>query len=586
MILSTADRLRLQELHQGWQDHAGWCAQCLTIPERSGRVVQLDPWPAHRRLADAIKRQRARGRPARIVYLKPRRVSVSVGCCAELFQSVPFVGGQHGFIVSYQKDSAEEIFSYITHFQNSYQPYRGLIGLPRLKRKPKDADQTSENRRRIDWDNGSYIRVATAKNVKTGRSFDVRHVLLDEFAFYDNAAKLMTSILPSVPDDAGTTVIVASTANGVGGPFWDLCQKAQDPAQPSDWLFLFFGWWEHPGYSRALEVPAAEFQATLSRNHPLYGDELAERQNYSLSLEQLNWRRWTIADTCEWSLNRFRQEYPGNAEEAFLASGRPRFSHRLLNRMPVIREPVTGEVEIEQVGVRRRVVFRASEEGHGSMVMYRRPDAEGEYVIGADPSEGIDVKSGQSGSQDPDYSVAEVVDARTGEQVAKLRARIQPAAFGEVLYALGWFYSWAYIVPEAKGAGLGAIEKLLELQYPLDRLYKRRPEADVAGSTQLQFYGYETTAVNRPQLVSALDNALLDGSIILRDPNTVQECRTFVIKSSGKAEHAEGCHDDEVIAIALAVIGLRTMPRRKPKVEAQSGRVATKWGRRRLVDED
>jgi hypothetical protein len=220
------------------------------------------------------------------------------------------------------------------------------------------------------------------------------------------------------------------------------------------------------------------------------------------------------------------------------------------------------------------------------MVMYRRPDPEGEYVIGADPSEGKDVKSGEPGNQDPDYSVAAVFDARTGEQVAKIRARIQPAVFGDSLYALGWFYNWAYLVPEAKGAGLGTVEKLLELQYPLEKLYKRRPEADVAGSTQLQFYGYETTNVNRPQLVSGLDNALIDGSIILRDPNSVQECRTFVIKSSGKAEQAEGCHDDEVIAVALAVIGLRTMPRRKPKLPAETRGAVTKWGRRRLVDED
>jgi hypothetical protein len=576
----------LKEIHRGWRDHAAWCEQCLTIPTRQGPIVTLSPWPAHRRLAEAIRKQRAQGRPGRIVYLKPRRVSVSVGCCAEIFQAVPFLSGQHAFIVSYQKESAEEIFSYITHFQNCYRPYLGLIGLPRLKRKPRQDDQTSESRRRIDWENGSYIKVATAKNVKTGRSFDVRHVLLDEFAFYDNAGALMTSLLPSVPDDPDTTIIVPSTANGVGGSFHELCQKARDPGQDSGWIFLFFGWWEHPPYTRPLEMPAAEFQSSLSRNHPVYGDELEERGKYNLNLEQLNWRRYTIINTCGSNLDKFRQEYPGNPEEAFLLTGRPRFSHRALSSMPVIRQAITGELTRETVGTRDRVVFQASDEGRGALTIYRMPDPRGEYAIGSDPSEGRDVRSGEPGNQDPDYSVASVFDVNTHEQVAKFRARVQPAAFGEYLYALGWFYNWAYQVPEAKGAGLGTIEKLLELGYPLERMHRRRADADVAGSTLLQDYGWETTSVNRPQLISALDDALRERGIIIRDPNTIQECRTFVIGPSGKAEGASECHDDEVMAVALAVIGIRFYPRRSRVTPPAARPVALRYGRRRLRDEE
>ncbi len=58
--------------------------------------------------------------------------------------------------------------------------------------------------------------------------------------------------------------------------------------------------------------------------------ELAERAKYSLTLEQLYWRRWAIDSKCEGSADLFRQEYPGCPEEAFLGSGRPRFSHEAL----------------------------------------------------------------------------------------------------------------------------------------------------------------------------------------------------------------------------------------------------------------
>jgi hypothetical protein len=39
---------------------------------------------------------------------------------------------------------------------------------------------------------------------------------------------------------------------------------------------------------------------------------------------------------------------------------------------------------------------------------------------------------------------------------------------------------------------------------------------------------------------------------------------TFVIKPNGKAEHNAGCHDDTVIALGLAVVGIEQMPRWTP----------------------
>ena len=570
------DPNEIRQFYEGWQDHPAWCQQCLSIQNREGKTVPLVPMAAHQRLSRAIRKQRKRGKPVRIVYLKPRRVGVSVGCSAEIFQTTAFLPGQHAFIVSYVKRSSLEVYSYIEQFFNSYKPYGGLIEM-----EPGTCDKN-----RASWANKSYIEVATAKNVNTGRSFDLRHVLLDEFAYCENASKLLTALLSSVPDDPATTVIAASTANGVGGTFYEICHKARDKTRESEWVFLFFAWWEEPSYRRPLEVAPDVFQRSLSRNHPVYGDELTERGRYNLDLEQLNWRRWTIANKCEWNLDKFRQEYPGNPEEAFIASGRPRFPHASLNRMPVIEDAVTGELEMDTVGTRRRVLFQASEDGRGTLTIYRKPVTHGEYAMGGDPSEGRDVKSGEPGNQDPDFSVANVFDINTGEQVAHYRARTQPAAFGEVMYALGWYYNWAYLVPEAKGAGLGTIEKLLEMQYPLERLHRRRTDADRAGSTLLQDYGFETTTVNRPQLVSALDDALRDRSIILRDANTVQECRTFVTKPNGKAEHAAECHDDEVLSLGLAVVGIRFYPRTKKPATVQDRPTVTMYGRRRYTEED
>ncbi len=544
----------VDELYHGFRDHAAWCRETLSIRDKTGEIVPLELWPAQLRLHALIKRQRARKKPVRIVFLKPRRVSVSVGAAAEIFHEVPFKPGQHAQIVAHDLDSTKEIFDYCQPFQETYKPFKGVVGLPAT---------IKDDERKLAWENGSYIRVATANNLKGGRAFGLRYLQLDEFAFWRNAQTLMAGLLSSVPDDPGTMVLVISTANGVGGPFWDLCQQAMDPSGDSEWVFLFFAWWEHPEYTRQLEVTADVFQANLG-NSELYGDELAERSKYSLKLEQLNWRRWAILNKCQKRVEIFRQEYPGSPEEAFLTSGRPRFSQEALGRMRVIRDPLRGHLVTENIGTRTQVVFLPGEQGegakHSELAIYKAPQSGRRYCIGADAASGKDINDGK-GNEDRDWCVATVIDADSGEQVAKWRARIEPAPFGDLLYTLGRYYSWAYLVPEANTWGIGALEQLLRMQYPILQIYERHRSPAVRDATSVHKIGFETTEVTRPQMISALDMAIREFSVLIRDANTLLECQKFVINARGRPEGQQGCHDDEVFALGLAVMGLRTMPR-------------------------
>jgi hypothetical protein len=559
----------VDDLYHGFHDHAAWCRECLSIRDKTGRVVPLELWPAQLRLHALIKRQRERKKPVRIVFLKPRRVSVSVAAAAEIFHEVPFKPGQHGQIVAHDLDSTKEIFDYCQQFQDTYKPFQGVIGLPAT---------VKDDERKLAWENGSYIRVATANNLKGGRSFGLRYLQLDEFAFWRNAQTLMAGLLSSVPDDPATMVLVISTANGVGGPFWELCQQAQNPSGDSDWVFLFFAWWEHPEYVRPLDVPGDVFQKSLG-NSELYGDELAERSKYSLTLAQLNWRRWCILNKCQKRVEIFRQEYPGSPEEAFLTSGRPRLSQQALGRMAIIRDPVRGRLETDIIGTRTQVVFLPHEEGE--LAIYKQPQRGRLYCIGADPASGKDINDGK-GNEDRDWCVASVLDADTGEQVAKVRLRMEPAPFGELLYTLGRYYNWAYLVPEANTWGIGVLEELLRRQYPIGQIYERHRSPADRETTSVHKIGFETTEVTRPQMISALDMAIREFSVLIRDANTLLECQKFVINARGRPEGQQGCHDDEVFALALAVIGLRTMPRVRPRDEPGEKRTPQRYVGRRL----
>src|SRR5277367_2965289 len=261
--------------------------------------------------------------------------------------------------------------------------------------------------------------------------------------------------------------------------------RAQDPANQGGWEFLFFSWLEHPIY--ALELTVEEkvgLQASLSPA------EVDLQLVHNATLEQLAWRRKTIALECRGNVDVFNQEYPTTALHAFLASGRPVFDHKAIERMPIVTG-VTGELEVIEEPQRGRVLYWKPRDA-GALTVWKRPQPAHRYVIGADPSKGKDV-SGDGRGSNPDYSVALVVDAGTGEQVALLRARIRPVAFADHLALLGRWYSWAYLVPEANDAGF--IDALLRTGYLQSAIYKRQRDPTDRRPMRIEEIGFETTTL-------------------------------------------------------------------------------------------
>ena len=564
----------MDEIHTGFLDHKRWAESTLPVRAKSGALIPYVLQPAQLKLCAAIEKCRKGGRPARIIDAKARQVMVSTFIAGYFFQKVAFTAGQNATVVAHAKKNAEAIFSYYHTFQQGYRPYRDIILQPRL---------ISNSRRELKWANGSRIKVDTAKNIESGRSSTERFLHLSEYAFYDHAAEFMTGLMQSVPNDPDTCVVVESTANGLGNAFHRLCTQATDPAQLSEWVLVFSAWWEHPEYAIGVPGDRREFTRSLDDEEQM----LAGR--FGVSLEQLAWRRWCIRNNCESDLQRFHQEYPAYLEEAFIASGRPRFDLQALNRMPIVREaPLVGGLEEEKFATKRRFFFIPRE--RGELTVYRKPEKGHLYVIGADSAEGIDANEGE-GTPDPDFASAQVLDIASGEQTAKLRARMEPAEFGRYVVSLARWYYDAFLVPERNNTGIATIEEILREGYPTGLIYQHLGEPaslDIEGArTSLQKLGWRTTSTSRPQLVSKLDRSIRELAVIIRDAHTLWECQTFVIKPNGRAEHQQGCHDDDVLALALAVVGIEAYPATKRrdnetarlKRYARRGELPSEWER-------
>lgn len=555
------------DLSQGFLDYATFCRECLKVRDLTGSVVALEPSPGQLALDEAIQRQWRKQKPVRLVVLKTRRSWFTTGSCAQMFHRIPFFPGTRGMVVADRyKPAGLEAFDYFLQFQRGYTPFSRHgheIKLPTLI---KDSEQE------MRWDNGSSVEVLSADAGEL-RGGGRQWLLCDELAFWRAAGTTLTGLLNMVPYLPETGIIVQSTANGIGGEFYDLCQRAMDPANESGWEFLFFGWLDHPPYRMAIEGDPGKFARSLDR------EETELHQRFGATLEQLNWRRKTIATECRGSIDTFRQEYPANPQEAFLASGRPVFDQQALQRMP-ISQGESGELEMVEDGVLKRALFLPRE--RGALTIWSKPQPGRRYVCGADPSKGKDVSADQRGS-DPDYSVGFIADADTGVQVALLRARIRPVAFAEYLALLCKWYNFAYLNPEANDAGF--IDALVRTGYPLEMMYQRQRDPADRRPGRIEEIGFETTTLTRDWLVGAAEDAIRNMTITIRSSVVLNECIRFVIKPNGKKEHQDGSHDDCVLAMALCEIARRFIPKRSVMAAVGPAKIQ-QYGKRRVDDDD
>lgn len=249
--------------------------------------------------------------------------------------------------------------------------------------------------------------------------------------------------------------------------------------------------------------------------------------------------------------------------------GRPRFNLEAIKEFEVV-EPTNGELVLKKDHHQKEsVVFYPSP--NGALAMWHKPKPGHRYAAGADTAEGIDVAAGISSSTDPDFSVLNIRDVESGEQMARLRGRITEGPFGEAVYALLRWYNNAFLVPEVKGGyGRAMLNKVFELGYPEELIWNRHMYNEIAGQPQHQGkvayhdFGWNTSATNRPTLISFLDDAITGHTIETYDHVMIQEYRHFCYGSS-QVEAEAGYHDDCVIADALCVVGIWLVNHRRPR---------------------
>jgi len=542
----------------------------LRVQTMESEIVKFElngPQRVLHRIVTEIKKVR----PIRLIALKARRMGFSTYFSGRYYHKTSWNHNRYATQVTHEPEATDALFKMVKRFY-SFTPE--WMRPETLYNNTKLLEFNNKKGRGLN----SGFRVATAGKEDFGSGQLIHYCHLSEVSKWpaENTSSLLTSILQCVPrSDPDSEVVFESTAKGIGGEFYLRFWGARfrfwvtglDPAitkrkrmgrlrltakdmekaaivleqvnssapETSFYTSIFLPWFVFEKYQ--VRPPDAEkFLDQLgNRDGDQYGNEVALFEDKGLTLAQLYWRRLTIDNECNGSLDTFNQEYPANPEDAFIGSGRPVFDNiKLLRLKEAAPVPVARYEALTGVGQ-----WITKEKNEGRLQVWEEPRPSRAYVIGADVAEGL-VKG--------DYSSADVVDHLTGQQVAHWHGKVDPDQYGVILMMLGRRYNMAWLGVERNNHGLTTLTVIVNSGY--QNIYAEMvPEPP--GKPRKR-YGWQTSSATRPLIIDNLVREVREGVHGVRCAGTLEEMMSFKIQDNGKMEADTGMHDDRVISIAIA----------------------------------
>lgn len=229
----------------------------------------------------------------RDIVLKARQEGISSFVLA-LF-TVDFILRPHSIsiCISHRKDSTEILFKKVKFYIESFCNRNGY--------NIKDYLETDSKGLITSRVNEATFYIGTAGARVGGRGGSARNILFSEAAFYQDsekitASEMITGTAQQVPQGQGM-IFIESTANGTANYYYDEWQRAVN--KKSTYKPRFFGW------------------------QMFYTKEWVEEKRKDFQTDAM-----------------WKQEYPGDPDEAFVTSGSPYFDNSILKEMLDSRMPI------------------------------------------------------------------------------------------------------------------------------------------------------------------------------------------------------------------------------------------------------
>ena len=548
-------------------DFEFWCAECVTVKHKiDGRDCKLVLNRPQRRVLRMLEEQRMAGKPIRLIMLKARQWGGST--LVQVYMAwIQIVLRTHcnSLICGHLRDTSATIRGMykkiLDCYPEEYQPETGKMKFSALP--------GSRNVSTLAGRNCSVV-CGTAGTPEGVRSMDITLAHLTEVAFWPHTPartpdSIIRSVCGTVAFEAGTMIVMESTANGIGNYFHNEWLRAKTHRSAMRWAFV--PWYEIEIYT----TPAIEEEEVRLLCVELDEYEKHLWDDLGLSLEQIRWYHLKRREYT--SHSHMKADYPTDDVEAFANSGNCVFPERQLN---VLRSDCT--VEPRWYTFNRRpsgckalsddLALVPTEQCGDALKVWHLPDCEwrvwrGRYVVSVDVG-GCTERS--------DFSVITVID-RFGkgdrcEIVAEWRGHTHHDVLAWRAAQVAQVYGKALLVIESNtletehGAGNegdGTSFVLAEISRYYGNLYVRRNHRQ----------GFHTNRLTKLDAVFNLMCVIRDHGYTERNAEAVTELGFYEHKPRGAYGAREGFHDDMVMTRAIGLLVARDMPGRPERLDVR-----------------
>lgn len=464
----------------------------LKIPNKNRETVPFILNPAQRAIDSIFA--------PRMTIPKFRQGGVSAYILARFLIDCLNIQNTVAVVISHEAEATKRLFGRLKFYLDNLDP-------------PAVIKTNSETELSFPKTNSVFF-IGTAGSRKFGRGDTISRLHCSEVAFWPEPKGTTLGLFQAVPLDGGQ-IFLESTGNGSGTWYHRQCLRAQ--AGQSRFKLCFLAWQDFPEYQLSCTEEEGRY---VMENLNEDWDEPNLVRLYKLTPQQVLYRRWKIEEA-EYDVRNVNQEYPFCLDDCFQSTGSGVFQTK----------------HFEETADWKRVSAKLH-------ILSGHPIVGHSYVLGCDVG----------GGTGNDSSVIEVFDAQSNEQVAEYRDNlIAPDVFGQKIVEVGTIFNMAYVGVESNNHGLVTLKEIRDdTEYPAHLIHKAPAMAqkkDVVG--RLMDLGLRTTRNSKPVMIGKLRKALAQ-EIIIHSPILSSEVSTFVEYPDGTMGAQEGCHDDTVMAAAVA----------------------------------